>query len=426
MPSASAAQSAAISLGRLDGPDLRRPPPGAPSAELRGVGLAPVNAGPTAGSMAAALVQNSEPGRLGAGLGRAGARRCWSEDVASCRSRAAAGGQQDDGGGHGEPGAAQGEGSAHGAEASGRARVGDRRPATVPDVTAPVDPRAGWDLPAPGPMTRTAELEPLVTRVLAPNPGRDEPRRHQHLRRRRAGQRAGRAGRPRPGRRRAPGRGRGGPGRPRTPVRRPCWSPTTTATTPRRRCRGAPHFGAQVAAGSRRGRRARAAGCSSRGSGSRLAGTTIGVVPTPGHTADHLAFRLESGAVLVGDHVLGRGHVGGHPSRRATSSPTSSRCAGCTTSGPSALYCGHGPELTEDPGAVLDFYLAHRAYREHQLLDGARPRARRRSTSWWRRSTPRCPRRGVAGRGAVDPGDAGQAARRGPGRGRRTSAVRLA
>ena len=36
--------------------------------------------------------------------------------------------------------------------------------------------------------------------------------------------------------------------------------------------------------------------------------------------------------------------------------------------GPAALYCGHGPELTEDPGAVLDFYLAHRAYREQQLL----------------------------------------------------------
>ena len=43
--------------------------------------------------------------------------------------------------------------------------------------------------------------------------------------------------------------------------------------------------------------------------------------------------------------------------------------------GPSALYCGHGPELTEDPEAVLDFYLAHRAWRERQLLaalaDGA-------------------------------------------------------
>jgi hypothetical protein len=36
--------------------------------------------------------------------------------------------------------------------------------------------------------------------------------------------------------------------------------------------------------------------------------------------------------------------------------------------GPSALYCGHGPELTEDPGAVLDYYLAHRAFRESQLL----------------------------------------------------------
>jgi glyoxylase-like metal-dependent hydrolase (beta-lactamase superfamily II) len=37
--------------------------------------------------------------------------------------------------------------------------------------------------------------------------------------------------------------------------------------------------------------------------------------------------------------------------------------------GPSALYCGHGPELTVDPGAVLEFYRAHRAYREEQLVD---------------------------------------------------------
>src|SRR5689334_7074310 len=43
--------------------------------------------------------------------------------------------------------------------------------ATVPLVTAPADPRTGWALPAPGQMTRTVALEPLVTRVLAPNPG---------------------------------------------------------------------------------------------------------------------------------------------------------------------------------------------------------------------------------------------------------------
>jgi glyoxylase-like metal-dependent hydrolase (beta-lactamase superfamily II) len=98
-----------------------------------------------------------------------------------------------------------------------------------------------------------------------------------------------------------------------------------------------------------------------------LAGTTLDVVPTPGHTADHLAFRLESGAVLVGDHVLGRGtSVVTHPEGDVLAYLESLRRV--HDLGPSALYCGHGPELTEDPGAVLDFYLAHRAFREGQLL----------------------------------------------------------
>src|SRR5688500_18526852 len=98
-----------------------------------------------------------------------------------------------------------------------------------------------------------------------------------------------------------------------------------------------------------------------------LAGTTIAVVPTPGHTADHLAFRVESGAVLVGDHVLGRGtSVVTHPEGDVVAYLESLRRV--HDLGPAALYCGHGPELTEDPGAVLDFYLAHRAYREQQLL----------------------------------------------------------
>jgi len=99
----------------------------------------------------------------------------------------------------------------------------------------------------------------------------------------------------------------------------------------------------------------------------RLAGTTIGVVATPGHTADHLAFRLESGAVLVGDHVLGRGtSVVTHPEGDVVAYLDSLRRV--HDLGPAALYCGHGPELTVDPTAVLEFYLAHRAYREEQLL----------------------------------------------------------
>jgi glyoxylase-like metal-dependent hydrolase (beta-lactamase superfamily II) len=125
-------------------------------------------------------------------------------------------------------------------------------------------------------------------------------------------------------------------------------------------------LGAQVAAAD-----ARVAGPDGRvlepGERLALAGTTLGVVPTPGHTADHLAFRLESGAVLVGDHVLGRGtSVVTHPEGDVLAYLASLRRV--HDLGPSALYCGHGPELTEDPGAVLDFYLAHRAFREQQLL----------------------------------------------------------
>jgi glyoxylase-like metal-dependent hydrolase (beta-lactamase superfamily II) len=153
---------------------------------------------------------------------------------------------------------------------------------------------------------------------------------------------------------------------PATPAASPSWSPTTTATTPRRRCRGAARFGARWPPPEP------VAGPGGRvlepGERLALAGTTIGVVPTPGHTGDHLAFRLESGAVLVGDHVLGRGtSVVTHPEGDVVAYLESLRRV--HDLGPSALYCGHGPELTEDPAAVLDFYLAHRAYREQQLLE---------------------------------------------------------
>jgi glyoxylase-like metal-dependent hydrolase (beta-lactamase superfamily II) len=136
------------------------------------------------------------------------------------------------------------------------------------------------------------------------------------------------------------------------------------------------HAEAAVPWGTRFGAGVAAADAAVAGSGGRvltpgerlsLAGTTLDVVATPGHTADHLAFRLESGAVLVGDHVLGRGtSVVTHPEGDVLAYLESLRRV--HDLGPSALYCGHGPELTEDPGAVLAYYLAHRAYREHQVL----------------------------------------------------------
>ncbi|MGY1617240.1 MBL fold metallo-hydrolase [Geodermatophilus sp. SYSU D00691] len=229
----------------------------------------------------------------------------------------------------------------------------------------PSDPRATWALPAPGAMPRTADLEPLVTRVLAPNPsGMTLDGTNTYV-----------VG--------APGSGQAvlvDPG-PDDPAHLASVEAALAARDAR--CVAVlvthhhgdhaeaalpwgRHFGAPVAAGS-----PDVAGPGGRvltaGERLALAGTILGVVPTPGHTADHLAFRLESGAVLVGDHVLGRGtSVVTHPEGDVVAYLESLRRV--HDLGPSALYCGHGPELTEDPGAVLDFYFAHRRYREEQIV----------------------------------------------------------
>ena len=234
-------------------------------------------------------------------------------------------------------------------------------------VTAPVDPRTGWDLPAPGAMPRVAELEPLAARVLAPNPsGMTLDGTNTYV-----------VG--------APGSGQAvvvDPG-PADPAHLAAVEAVLAARDARVVAVLVTHhhgdhaeaaqpwgarFDAPVAAAT-----ASVAGPQGRllapGEQLRLAGTTLGVVATPGHTADHLAFRLESGAVLVGDHVLGRGtSVVTHPEGDVVAYLESLRRV--HDLGPAALYCGHGPELTVDPTAVLDFYLAHRAYREEQLLAG--------------------------------------------------------
>ena len=233
-------------------------------------------------------------------------------------------------------------------------------------MRAPADPRVTWDLPAPGGLPRTADLEPLVTRVLAPNPsGMTLDGTNTYL-----------VG--------APGSGQAvvvDPG-PDDPAHLAAVEEALAARDAR--CVAVlvtHHHGDHAEAAQPWGARfdapvaaADAAVAGPRGrvleQGERLhlAGTVLGVVATPGHTADHLAFRVESGAVLVGDHVLGRGtSVVTHPEGDVVAYLESLRHV--HDLGPSALYCGHGPELTEDPGAVLEYYLAHRAYREHQLIE---------------------------------------------------------
>ena len=229
----------------------------------------------------------------------------------------------------------------------------------------PADPRADWALPTLGSLARTADLEPLVTRVLAPNPS---PMTLDGTNTYVVG---------------APGAGQAvlvDPG--------PDDAAHLAAVEAALAGRGArcvavlvthhhgDHAEAALPWGARFDVPVGAADPQVAGPGGRvlaageqlvLAGTTIGVVATPGHTADHLAFRLDSGAVLVGDHVLGRGtSVVTHPEGDVVAYLESLRRV--HDLGPSALYCGHGPELTEDPGAVLEYYLAHRAYREAQVM----------------------------------------------------------
>lgn len=100
----------------------------------------------------------------------------------------------------------------------------------------------------------------------------------------------------------------------------------------------------------------------------RFGALRVEVVPTPGHCADHLAFRLGHGPLLTGDHVLGRGtSVVTWPEGDLVSYLTSLRRT--LDLGPDTLYPGHGPEMTGmDPLAVVRYYLEHRAFREAQAL----------------------------------------------------------
>ena len=95
-------------------------------------------------------------------------------------------------------------------------------------------------------------------------------------------------------------------------------------------------------------------------------GMTLTAVPTPGHSADHLCFRLPDGGLLSGDHILGRGtSVVAWPEGDLAAYLESLRRV--LDLGPHALFPGHGPELLDDPESVITYYLAHRSWRERQV-----------------------------------------------------------
>lgn len=97
------------------------------------------------------------------------------------------------------------------------------------------------------------------------------------------------------------------------------------------------------------------------------AGVDVEAVHTPGHASDHVCLRVvATGAVLTGDHVLGRGTT-------VVAWPDGDMAAylrslqRLRSLGPTALYPGHGPRI-DDPVTVIEHYLAHRHEREEQIV----------------------------------------------------------
>jgi glyoxylase-like metal-dependent hydrolase (beta-lactamase superfamily II) len=101
-----------------------------------------------------------------------------------------------------------------------------------------------------------------------------------------------------------------------------------------------------------------------------VGGLVVEVVATPGHTGDSLSFVLpESGALLTGDTVLGRGTtVVAHPDGRLGDYLDSlARLEELVEDrGLADLLPGHGPALP-DPLGVVRFYRRHRAERLEQV-----------------------------------------------------------
>lgn len=102
----------------------------------------------------------------------------------------------------------------------------------------------------------------------------------------------------------------------------------------------------------------------------RVAGVTLRVLATPGHTSDSMCFVLvdtigSDAAVFTGDTILGRGTtVVAHPDGEL--GPYLGSLRRLESLGAVAVYPGHGPALPA-VDVVAAQYLAHRAQRLEQV-----------------------------------------------------------
>lgn len=100
--------------------------------------------------------------------------------------------------------------------------------------------------------------------------------------------------------------------------------------------------------------------------GTVLPGTDVGVVETPGHAPDHLAFATDAGLVC-GDLAVASGSVVvGRPEGDLRAYLGSLRRVYARA--PDRLFPGHGPEI-DDPRATCERLIRHRLAREARVLE---------------------------------------------------------
>lgn len=93
------------------------------------------------------------------------------------------------------------------------------------------------------------------------------------------------------------------------------------------------------------------------------------VIHTPGHSDDHLCFRVDD-VLFTGDHIMGGSSV-----MVETMGPYLDSLEKIRGTGLRALHPGHGDEM-EDPDLVIDWYLAHRLQRHEEIYDAIEAGAR--------------------------------------------------
>ena len=102
----------------------------------------------------------------------------------------------------------------------------------------------------------------------------------------------------------------------------------------------------------------------------------LDIIPTPGHSPDHLCFHhREAGDVYCGDLARLGGTIVIPARKGGDLRAYLASLQRIRDLGPKRLLPGHGP-IVEDPRALIDGYIAHRLEREQQILramlDGAR------------------------------------------------------